>query len=241
MFIYKQMCPPPNTDINFHLKQVAKIEDIGNSMKQQLLILVEWAKCIPAFTELTIDDQVALLKAHAGEHLLLGLSKRSLMLKDVLLLGNDHIMPRVMNDPEMTRIGCRILDEIVSVMKEVNIDDNEFACLKAIVFFDPGKLWNCFYCYFVVQQVNLLYYSCQRSFWPEQGETSASSDTCKPRGLCQRSTVRLTWSLWRAYAHTARASKHYLAINWTNSICQGFRHGQDWQSHTRDAFRKRSC
>lgn len=133
------MCPPPNTDINFHLKQVAKIEDIGNSMKQQLLILVEWAKCIPAFTELTIDDQVALLKAHAGEHLLLGLSKRSLMLKDVLLLGNDHIMPRVMNDPEMTRIGCRILDEIVSVMKEVNIDDNEFACLKAIVFFDPGE------------------------------------------------------------------------------------------------------
>lgn len=107
-------------------------------MKQQLLILVEWAKCIPAFTDLNIDDQVALLKAHAGEHLLLGLSKRSLSMKDVLLLGNDHIMPRLTPDPEITRIGCRILDEIVAVMKDVNIDDNEFACLKAIVFFDPG-------------------------------------------------------------------------------------------------------
>lgn len=27
-------------------------------MKQQLLILVEWAKYIPAFTELQLDDQV---------------------------------------------------------------------------------------------------------------------------------------------------------------------------------------
>lgn len=28
-------------------------------MKQQLLILVEWAKYIPAFTELQLDDQVS--------------------------------------------------------------------------------------------------------------------------------------------------------------------------------------
>ncbi|XP_017491381.1 PREDICTED: hepatocyte nuclear factor 4-gamma-like, partial [Rhagoletis zephyria] len=133
----RKICPPPS-DNNFQSKKIANIDDIGNSMKQQLLILVEWAKCIPAFTELAIDDQVALLKAHAGEHLLLGLSKRSLMLKDVLLLGNDHIMPRLTPDPEITRIGCRIIDEIVAVMKDVNIDDNEFACLKAIVFFDPA-------------------------------------------------------------------------------------------------------
>ncbi|UXI19100.1 sperm-associated antigen 7 [Sarcoptes scabiei] len=129
---------PQPTDTNFQSKKIANIEDIGNSMKQQLLILVEWAKCIPAFTELNIDDQVALLKAHAGEHLLLGLSRRSLMLKDVLLLGNDHIIPKLTPDPEITRIGCRILDEIVAVMKDVNIDENEFACLKAIVFFDPA-------------------------------------------------------------------------------------------------------
>lgn len=63
-------------------------------MKQQLLILVEWAKYIPAFTELTLDDQVALLRAHAGEHLLLGLARRSLHLKDVLLLGNNCIITR---------------------------------------------------------------------------------------------------------------------------------------------------
>ncbi|XP_027194535.2 uncharacterized protein LOC113789225 [Dermatophagoides pteronyssinus] len=133
----RKNCSPP-TDTNYQSKKIANIEDIGNSMTQQLMILVEWAKCIPAFIELNIDDQVALLRAHAGEHLLLGLSKRSLVLKDVLLLGNDHIIPRLTPDQEITRIGCRILDEIVAVMKDVNIDDNEFACLKAIVFFDPA-------------------------------------------------------------------------------------------------------
>ncbi len=38
--------------------QLASISDIGDSMKQQLLILVEWAKKIPVFEKLNIDDQV---------------------------------------------------------------------------------------------------------------------------------------------------------------------------------------
>lgn len=32
-------------------------------------------------------SQVALLRAHAGEHLLLGAAKRSMLYKDILLLG----------------------------------------------------------------------------------------------------------------------------------------------------------
>ncbi|XP_076058603.1 hepatocyte nuclear factor 4-gamma-like [Oratosquilla oratoria] len=38
---------------------------------------------------------------------------------------------------EMNRIGARILDELVKPLRQVNLDDSEFACLKAIVFFDP--------------------------------------------------------------------------------------------------------
>ncbi|XP_076058601.1 hepatocyte nuclear factor 4-gamma-like [Oratosquilla oratoria] len=37
----------------------------------------------------------------------------------------------------MSRIGARILDELVKPLRQVNLDDSEFACLKAIVFFDP--------------------------------------------------------------------------------------------------------
>lgn len=35
-------------------------------------------------------------------------------------------------------MAVRILDELVLPFQELQIDDNEYACLKAIVFFDPG-------------------------------------------------------------------------------------------------------
>lgn len=126
-------------------KQFASINDVCESMKQQLLTLVEWAKHIPAFNDLQLDDQVALLRAHAGEHLLLGLSRRSMHLKDVLLLGNNCIITkhcpdaRVSPNLDISRIGARILDELVFAMKDINIDDAELACVKALVFFDPSN------------------------------------------------------------------------------------------------------
>lgn len=39
-------------------KKIASINDVCDSIKQQLLVLVEWAKYIPAFSELPLDDQV---------------------------------------------------------------------------------------------------------------------------------------------------------------------------------------
>lgn len=78
-------------------KQHASVLDVCDSMKQQLLILVEWAKSIPAFAELQLDDQVALLRGHAGEHLLLGVSRRSMHLQDILLLGNHSIIKVKLN------------------------------------------------------------------------------------------------------------------------------------------------
>lgn len=75
-------------------KPFANLSDIGDSMKKELLCLVEWAKQIHAFNGLLLDDQVALLRAHAGEHLVLGLARRSMNLNGVLLLSNNRILTR---------------------------------------------------------------------------------------------------------------------------------------------------
>ncbi|XP_069758246.1 hepatocyte nuclear factor 4-beta-like isoform X3 [Narcine bancroftii] len=123
--------------VDIAMKKMATINDVSESMKQQLLVLVQWAKYIPAFCELLLDDQVALLRAHAGEHLLLGLARRSIPYKDVLLLGNDFIIPRHCPELEIMRVANRILDELVKPLLDLQIDENEFACLKAVVFFDP--------------------------------------------------------------------------------------------------------
>ncbi|XP_050760042.1 hepatocyte nuclear factor 4-beta-like isoform X3 [Gymnogyps californianus] len=132
---YSSLSPVHSADIA--MKKVATINDVCESMKQQLLVLVEWAKYIPAFCELPLDDQVALLRAHAGEHLLLGVAKRSIPYTDFLLLGNDFIIPMHCPELEIARVATRILDELVKPLRDIQIDDNEYACLKAIIFFDP--------------------------------------------------------------------------------------------------------
>ncbi|XP_043237951.1 hepatocyte nuclear factor 4-gamma-like isoform X2 [Amphibalanus amphitrite] len=119
-------------------KQMATQEDVCDSMRQQLLAVVEWAKCIPAFMDLALDDQIALLRAHGGEHLLLGASWRSLHLNGYVLLGNKSVVTRGSPDVAMNKIGCRLMDEVIKPMKDMQVDETEYAALKAIVFFDPA-------------------------------------------------------------------------------------------------------
>lgn len=40
---------------------------------------------------------------------------------------------------DISKVGARIMDELVKPLNDVQIDDTEFACLKAIVFFDPSE------------------------------------------------------------------------------------------------------
>ncbi|XP_072169781.1 hepatocyte nuclear factor 4-gamma-like [Diadema setosum] len=135
----RQIPLPGNlSDGSITSKKIATMNDVCDSMKQHLLVLVEWAKYIPSFCDLPLDDQVALLRAHAGEHLVLGAARRSLPFKDLLVLGPDVILPRHSQEQmDIHRVASRVLDELVTPMREVCLDDHEFACLKAIVFFDP--------------------------------------------------------------------------------------------------------
>ncbi|NXW10421.1 HNF4G factor, partial [Fregetta grallaria] len=98
--------PGASTDIN--VKKIAGVSDVCESMKQQLLVLVEWAKYIPGFCELPLDDQVALLRAHAGEHLLLGAAKRSMAYKDILLLA----FPKALQTQLEMTLQARKLDSL---------------------------------------------------------------------------------------------------------------------------------
>ena len=40
----------------------------------------------------------------------------------------------------MNKIGCRLMDEVIKPMKDMQVDETEYAALKAIVFFDPGTI-----------------------------------------------------------------------------------------------------
>lgn len=53
--------------------------------------------------------------------------------------GNGCVIHRNTPEPEISRIANRVLDELVQPFQDIQIDDNEYAALKAIVFFDPGS------------------------------------------------------------------------------------------------------
>ncbi|CAN7992023.1 unnamed protein product, partial [Ixodes hexagonus] len=55
--MYSRNISSPVNNFNISNKKVANISDVCESMKQQLLILVDWAKSVPSFTELSIEDQ----------------------------------------------------------------------------------------------------------------------------------------------------------------------------------------
>lgn len=129
--------PAQSPPEQLNLSREATSNDVVESMKQQLLVLVEWAKYIPVFCELPLDDQVSLLRAHASEHLILGVSRRSMLIKDALLLGNELIISRMHPEIEIRRIAVRIMEELVQPMIDLELDDTEYACLKAVIFFNP--------------------------------------------------------------------------------------------------------
>lgn len=57
----------------------------------------------------------------------------------MLILGNGAMISRDKSEFEISKIAGMILDLIVSPLREIQINDHEFSCLKAIVFFDPGE------------------------------------------------------------------------------------------------------
>jgi len=52
-----QMCLPVNST-SVDQKRPASMQDVCQSMQHQLMVMVEWAKYIPAFCQLSLDDQV---------------------------------------------------------------------------------------------------------------------------------------------------------------------------------------
>ncbi|KAK6294561.1 hypothetical protein J4Q44_G00353910 [Coregonus suidteri] len=51
--------------------------------------------------------------------------------------GNYFVIPVSGAEVEVSRVAARILEELVRPLRELDITDSEFACLKTIVFFAP--------------------------------------------------------------------------------------------------------
>lgn len=52
-------------------RRMATTSDVTDSMHQQLMLMVEWAKNLPEFLQLPMDCQIALLRNFSAQHLVI--------------------------------------------------------------------------------------------------------------------------------------------------------------------------
>ncbi|XP_030626590.1 retinoic acid receptor RXR-gamma-B isoform X2 [Chanos chanos] len=114
------------------------VTNICQAADKQLFTLVEWAKRIPHFSRLPLDDQVILLRAGWNELLIASFSHRSVTVKDGILLATGlHVHRSSAHSAGVGSIFDRVLTELVSKMKDMQMDKTELGCLRAIVLFNP--------------------------------------------------------------------------------------------------------
>jgi retinoid X receptor alpha len=115
------------------------VSNICQAADRQLYQLVEWAKHIPHFVELPVEDQVVLLKAGWNELLIAGFSHRSMDVKDGIVLANGLIVHRnSAHSAGVVAIFDRVLTELVAKMRDMTMDKTELGCLRAIILYNPG-------------------------------------------------------------------------------------------------------
>lgn len=114
------------------------VTNICQAADKQLFTLVEWAKRIPHFSELGLDDQVILLRAGWNELLIASFSHRSISVKDGILLATGlHVHRNSAHSAGVGAIFDRVLTELVSKMRDMRMDKTELGCLRAIILFNP--------------------------------------------------------------------------------------------------------
>lgn len=69
-----------------------------------------------------------------------GFSHRSIEEKNGIVLANGFIVYRdTAEDAGVSAIFDRVLTELVTKMREMNMDKTELGCLRTIILFNPGK------------------------------------------------------------------------------------------------------
>ncbi|XP_067388596.1 retinoic acid receptor RXR-gamma [Emydura macquarii macquarii] len=127
------------SDVNAENSTNDPVTNICHAADKQLFTLVEWAKRIPHFSELTLEDQVILLRAGWNELLIASFSHRSVSVQDGILLATGlHVHRSSAHSAGVGSIFDRVLTELVSKMKDMQMDKSELGCLRAIVLFNPA-------------------------------------------------------------------------------------------------------
>ncbi|RXG69691.1 Nuclear receptor subfamily 2 group F member 1-A [Armadillidium vulgare] len=113
---------------------VGNICDIASKL---LFAAVGWAMQIPYFPDLTVTDQISLLRLVWSELFILNASQceMPLHLAPLLAAARLHTSPMAADKVLTFMDHIRIFQDQVEKLKALQVDSAEYSCLKAIVLF----------------------------------------------------------------------------------------------------------
>ncbi|CAK8675048.1 unnamed protein product [Clavelina lepadiformis] len=130
---------PKMEDImNFQSELMDSDANVCKAADHQLFTLVGWAKRVPHFSTLPLDDQVTLLRAGWNELLIAAFSHRSIEIPDGIILASGlRVYRQSAHSAGVGAIFDRVLTELIAKMRDMQMDRTELGCLRAIVLFNP--------------------------------------------------------------------------------------------------------
>ncbi|CAF0735929.1 unnamed protein product [Didymodactylos carnosus] len=127
---------PAKIDLTIQLDDKYFLQLLAKIFDQELVVLINWAKTVPGYTEsLTLDQQVTIIEQSWLDTLLLGIIERSVEHSDDSLhFAPDFTIPRTreLNSPTLQCI-CSNLFNLVQAFKEPRTTHEEFIALKATI------------------------------------------------------------------------------------------------------------
>ncbi|VDK50292.1 unnamed protein product [Anisakis simplex] len=119
-------------------RRIATTFDVSESMHQQLILMVEWAKNLNQFINLPMNVQIALLRNFSAQHLVICAGFRSMHVQDAIWLTNDSCLHRdAPAVPDVNQVASRIVDHLTQPMRCLHMDESEYVSMKAVALFDP--------------------------------------------------------------------------------------------------------
>lgn len=122
--------PLEDPDINIPLTR------LSNGLSLELKLIVDWAKDVPGFSELVVQDKIKLLSSAAMELQVFRVLYRSMPYEESLHMNQPTVLKR---EECYLFLSEELVDGMLDVVQRLRalvIDESEFACLNAILLFN---------------------------------------------------------------------------------------------------------
>jgi hypothetical protein len=124
-------------DIEIRLTSTLSEDDKLSARQRIINLIISWSNMLHPLPELQFNDKVNLLKHCTSAFGLLQTLQRSMSSAHIVLPNETYLSLTTTYAPEVSSVISRILDELLTPLRRINVERSEFACLKAFILLQP--------------------------------------------------------------------------------------------------------